>query len=203
VWLIASSRAGVARERLVLAGVAVNALCGAGLGALTAIANDAQLRGLTFWSLGSLGASDWTVVRATALPLIVACVAARGIARSLDVFALGEHDAMVLGVSSRALFRRSVCVAALAAGAAVAFAGAIGFVGLAVPHIARMLLGSSHRLVMPGAAALGVIAVLLADAVARTAWAPAEVPVGVVSAALGAPFFVWMLLRVPRVAVAS
>ncbi len=180
---------------LLLAGIALNALAGAGTGLLTFLATDEQLRSITFWSLGSLGGATWRAVAAAAPCVLLALVLAPRLAQPLNLLLLGEAEARHLGVNVERLKRTVVTLVALAVGAAVAVAGIIGFIGLVVPHLLRLALGPDHRGLLPGAALLGAALLLAADLVARTMVAPAELPIGIVTALLGAPFFLWLLLR--------
>lgn len=193
LWLGARGTGGTAR--VVLAGVAINALCGAATGALTFVADDAQLRGLTFWSMGSLGAASWPAVAAVAPFALASLVALPRLGAALDALALGESDAALLGVRVARVRAAVIALVALAVGAAVAFTGVVGFVGLVVPHLARPLLGVSHGALLVGSALLGASLLVLADAAARTLVAPAELPLGLVCAAAGAPFFAALLAR--------
>ena len=173
--------------------MAVNALCGAGIGWLSAVATDAQLRALSFWLLGSLGAARWDAVGAAALlalPALALCLLA---GRSLNVLALGETEARLLGVRVEALKRAVLVTVALAVGATTALTGGVGFIGLLAPHLVRLASGPDHRVLLPGSALLGATLVLAADTVARTAWAPAEMPLGVLTACLGVPAFIALL----------
>ncbi len=195
VWSLGGATRGASAGRLVLAGVAINALCGAATGVVTFVATDAQLRSITFWSMGSVGAATWPVLLATAVPTALAMALLARHADHLDALALGDDDAALLGVSVARVRRAAVLAAALAVGATVAFAGVVGFVGLAVPHLARRIVGVRHGVLLPGAALLGAALLTAADAVARTAVAPAELPLGVVCACGGAPFMAWLLAR--------
>ncbi len=180
---------------MLLAGIAVNALAGAAVGFAGYLADDAQLRNLSLWLLGSLGATTWTSLAIAAPLLVLAVLGLLRCASELNVLALGEAEALHLGVPLAALQRRVVALVALAVGTAVAFTGAIGFVGLVVPHLCRLALGPDLRLVVPAAALLGPCLLLLADAFARTVAAPAELPIGIVTALLGAPVFLGLLAR--------
>lgn len=180
---------------MLLAGIAVNALAGALTGFQIFASDDRQLRDVTFWTMGSLGGAGWTAVAALAPMAGAALVLSSGLARALNAFMLGEREAGHLGIDVEAMKRRATIAVAVAVGGAVAAAGIIGFVGLVVPHLVRLLAGSDNRLVLPGSALLGAVLLLAADLVARTAVAPAELPVGLVTSALGAPFFLWLLLR--------
>ncbi|MFN4294341.1 MAG: FecCD family ABC transporter permease [Thermoflexales bacterium] len=180
---------------MLLAGIAMNALLGAGTGFLTFIATDAQLRNITFWTLGSIGGATWRSVAAIAPFVFVAIMLMPRLARALNAMALGEAEARHLGFDVERTKRWVVMLVSLAVGAAVALAGIIGFIGLIVPHLLRLLMGPDHRGVLPGAALLGAALLLAADLIARTIVAPAELPIGIVTATLGAPFFLWLLLR--------
>ena len=188
--------AGVASvATLLLAGVAVNALAGALTGLLIFMADDRQVRDITFWTLGSLAGSRWAhlpvVVALVGLPTLALCL----LARPLNALLLGEAEASHLGVRVEAVKRGALALAAVAVAAGVAFTGLIGFVGLVVPHLIRLGFGSDHRIVLPGSALLGGALLVLADLLARGLAAPAELPVGVVTALVGAPFFLWLLRR--------
>jgi len=195
-WLIhalANGEGGTRVGLMLLAGIAVNALAGAGLGMLNVLATDEQLRNLQFWLLGSLGGARWSAV------LLVIGVSALAItmglrhSRALNALALGETQAVMLGVNLESLKRQCVLITALAVGAVTATTGIIGFVGLVAPHMVRLLTGPDHRWVLPGSALLGAAMVLLADALARTVMAPAELPLGIITALIGVPFFLVLL----------
>jgi iron complex transport system permease protein len=180
---------------ILLAGVAINALSGAGIGLLTFLADEQQLRTLVFWTMGSLGSATWSTLP-LALPLIILpTILLMRSTRALDAFALGEREAGHLGVDVERLKRRLFVLVALATGAAVSVCGIIGFVGLVVPHLLRLACGPGHRLVLPGAALLGGALLTAADLAARLMVAPAELPIGVVTALVGGPFFLWLLVR--------
>ena len=180
---------------MLLAGVAVSALAGAGVGLFIFLANDAQLRTITFWTLGSLGGATWETVAGAAPFLLVPIVLAPVFARGLNAMLLGEAEAFHVGVRVERLKRAAIGLATLGVGASVAVSGAIGFVGLVVPHLVRLALGPDHRALLPGSALLGALLLILADLFARTVAAPAELPIGIVTALAGAPFFLALLLR--------
>ena len=185
---------------MLLAGIALGALSGAVTGLLVYASDDRQLRDLTFWSLGSLGGASWTKVFATA-PLILPVLAAVPVlGRGLNALVLGEAEAFHLGVRVERLKRACILLVAVAVGAGVAAAGVIGFVGLVVPHALRLVIGSEHRLLLPASAFLGGTLLVLADVAARVAAAPAELPIGIVTALVGAPVFLWLLLGRARIA---
>ena len=180
---------------MLLAGIALTALAGAAIGLFTYLADDATLRTLTFWNLGSLNGASyarlWPLLLAT---LAVALWLPRR-ARALNALLLGESEARHLGFHVERLKRELVFCTALGVGAAVAAAGLIGFIGLVVPHLMRLLVGPDHRLLLPASALAGASLLLLADLVARLALAPAELPIGIVTALIGAPFFLYLLVR--------
>lgn len=180
---------------MLLAGVAANALAFSGIGYLTFLANDAQLRDLTFWTLGSLGGATWSRVIPASIMMIVAIAGLMTLARPMNSLLLGEADASTLGVNVERVKRRAAILTALGVGAATAVCGIINFIGLVVPHLVRLMTGPDHRYVLPGSALLGAALVLFSDLVARMAVVPAELPLGVVTSAIGAPFFFWLLLR--------
>jgi iron complex transport system permease protein len=196
-----SAGPGTSMALMLLAGVAVNALAGAGLGFLSFMATDEQLRSLQFWLLGSLGGARWSAVMLVAGIVAIASVAALTLAKPLNALALGEAQASMLGVEVERLKRICIVITALAVGCVTATTGIIGFIGLVAPHAMRLLVGSDHRLVLPGSALLGACLVLLADAVARTVAKPAELPLGVLTAFVGVPFFL-LLLRAQRSRIA-
>jgi iron complex transport system permease protein len=194
-----ASRAGVTSgAALILAGIALSAITGAALGYLTFISSDNQLRELTFWTLGSLGRATWESLVPAVVMMVAASLALLRTATALNAYLLGEREAMHLGVNIEAMKRQVIGLAALGVGAAVALTGIIGFIGLAAPHIVRLFAGADHRVVLPGSALLGALLVIVADIIARTAAAPAELPIGVLTGALGGPFFLWLLTRYRR-----
>ena len=180
---------------MLLAGIAINALAGAGTGLMTFIADDNQLRDLTFWTLGSLGGATWTQLAVVGPCLLGGMVAAPLLARPLNALLLGEGEAFHLGIDTERTKKQVVTLAALVVGAAVAVSGVIGFIGLVVPHLLRLAVGPDHRVLIPGSALLGGALLLGADVLARTIVAPAELPIGIVTALVGAPFFLWLLLH--------
>ena len=180
---------------MLLAGIAINALAGAGTGLMTFIADDDQLRDLTFWTLGSLGGTTWTQLAVVGPCLLGGMAAAPLLARPLNALLLGEGEAFHLGIRTERVKKQVVALAALVVGAAVAVSGVIGFIGLVVPHLLRLAVGPDHRVLIPGSALLGGALLLGADVLARTLVAPAELPIGIVTALVGAPFFLWLLLR--------
>ncbi len=180
---------------MLLAGIAVNAFAGAVIGFAIFASDEEQLRTLTMWTLGSLGGSTWQVLGAVAALSVVPLAWLMRKVDELDLILLGESEAAHLGVSVARLHRGVVAACALVVGASVGFTGMIGFVGLVVPHLLRLVDGPQHRWVMPGSFILGATLLGLADLLSRTVVAPAELPIGIVTALIGAPFFVVLLLR--------
>ncbi|RRW72551.1 iron ABC transporter permease [Pantoea dispersa] len=184
--------------RLLLVGIAINALCGAAVGVLSWLSNDQQLRQLSLWGMGSLSSAQWPSLLVCALLMVPALLLLQTRARRLNLLQLGEEDAHYLGVDVKRTQRQLLVLSALLVGTAVAVSGIIGFVGLVVPHVMRFCLGSDHRWLLPGAALAGAILLLLADTLARTVVIPAEMPVGLLTSLLGGPWFLWQILRQHR-----
>ncbi|MBJ6619349.1 FecCD family ABC transporter permease [Streptomyces sp. DHE17-7] len=196
----AMSRSGGRTEvvTLILTGIAVNAFAGALIGLFLFFADTAAVNQITFWQLGSLAQATWPKVLAVLPCAALGLGVAPLYARRLDLLALGERPARHLGVDVERLRIVLVLVIALLTAAAVSVAGVIGFVGLVVPHLLRMAAGPGHRFLVPGSALLGALVLLAADLAARTVAEPAELPLGVLTALLGSPFFFWLLRRTRR-----
>lgn len=180
---------------MLLAGIALGALTGALTGFIVYLATDDQLRDLTFWGMGSIAGSTWTKFFAAAPIIAVALVAAPFLARSLDALALGEAVASHIGIDTQKMKRISIMTVAASVGASVSITGGIGFIGIVVPHLLRLIQGPEHKNLLPNCALLGAIVLLVADMIARVVVAPAELPIGIITAVLGGPFFLWILLR--------
>ena len=178
---------------LLLAGIAIQAIAMAGTGLLTFLADDEQLRTLTFWTMGSLGGATWQSLVFAAPLMLLAIVGIPFTARALNAMLLGEAEAGHLGFDTERLKLILILMVAGAVGAAVAVSGIIGFVGLVVPHLLRLTLGPDHHALLPGSALLGATLLLLADLLARTVVVPAELPIGIITALVGGPFFIWLL----------
>lgn len=178
-----------------LAGLAIAAIANAGLGLLVFIADDRQLRDITFWLLGSLSGATWAKTATIAPVLAIGLIACLSIGRGLDVLVLGESEAFHSGVNVERLKRTSIVLISAMTGVAVSICGVVGFIGIVVPHLLRLVIGPGHRLLLPASALLGAILVVGADTLARTVVAPAEMPIGILTAAIGAPFFLAILLR--------
>jgi iron complex transport system permease protein len=192
-WLTPGSVSG-----LLLTGLAVNALTMAVVGLCVTIANDEQLRSLTFWTLGSLAGATWVVVGVLAVALVLALLYGRRLAAALNALALGEAAAQHVGVDVGRLRTRLVVVIALLSALAVAWCGLIGFIGLMAPHFVRGVAGADQRWVLPLAALAGALLLVVADTAARLVAIPAEVPVGILTALIGAPAFLLLLRGVAR-----
>ncbi|MEA2523290.1 MAG: heme transport system permease protein [Thermomicrobiales bacterium] len=195
VYLISRHNGRTEIVTLVLTGIALNTIAGAGTGLLTYVASDQQLRAIVFWSLGSLGGATWKGVLAT-LPFVgVGLIFVPRWGQALNLFVLGEREAHHLGVDTERVRLELIVLTALMTGAAVAVAGVVGFVGLIVPHLIRLVAGPDHRIVLPASALFGASLLLLADLLARTIVAPAELPLGVLTALAGGPFLLVLMLR--------
>lgn len=195
LYRVATRQGRTSIATMLLAGIALGAMSGAFSGVLVYIADDRQLRDLTFWGMGSLAGATWIKI-VTAGPIIALTLfAAPFLARGLNALALGEAAANHLGMPVQRVKNTAIIMVAAATGASVAVSGGIGFVGIVVPHLLRLSIGPDHRYLLPASALLGATMLLLADAVSRTIVAPAEIPIGIVTAFVGAPFFLWILLR--------
>lgn len=179
---------------LLLSGIAINALTAAFTGLLTYMATDEQLRTITFWSLGSLGGASWETVTGIMPFILIPVIGLPFLAKSLNALALGDAQALHMGVDVVMVKRVIIVLATIAVGASVAVAGTIGFIGLVIPHILRMTFSADHRLVIPGSAILGAALLTVADLVARTIVAPAELPIGILTALIGTPVFLYIII---------
>ncbi len=198
VYAIARTEHRTSIETLILMGIAVNAITSAATGYLTFQADDAELRSIIFWSLGSLGGSTWPVVQIVTPFILPAALLILIWSRALNLMVLGESEARHLGVNTERVRLTLIGLTALMTGAAVAVAGIIGFVGLVVPHLVRLVVGPDHRTLLPASALGGATLLVLADLAARTLVVPAELPLGVVTTMIGGPFFLWLLYRSKR-----
>jgi len=183
---------------MLLAGIAVNAIAGAAIGLLTYIADDVQLRSLIFWSLGSLQITDWRKLAVALAVIVPLLLVLPRYGNALNANLLGESEAGHLGIDMEKVKRQLIVVVALVVGILVSLSGVIGFVGLVVPHLLRILLGPDHRLLLPASALFGAALLTGADIVSRAAVAPAEIPIGIITALLGGPFFLYLLVRFHR-----
>lgn len=195
LYRVSTRRGRTSVATMLLAGIALGALTGALSGIMTYLATDAQLRDMTFWGMGSLAGATWTKLFAAAPLMAVALIAAPALARSLNGLALGEAAAAHMGIEVQRAKNMAILVVACAVGAAVAASGGIGFVGIVVPHLLRLAVGPDHRYLLVNSALLGAALLLIADVISRVIVAPAELPIGIVTAVLGGPVFLWILLR--------
>ncbi|GAB2627222.1 FecCD family ABC transporter permease [Belliella aquatica] len=184
---------------LILAGVAINALMGALIGLVLFYADDAALRNFTFWSLGDLGGSNWSKLGIATILIIPALAMIMRLYPQLNAMALGEREAYHMGVNVQYVKYVLFLSSALIVGTAVSLSGTIGFVGLVVPHLIRLGFGADHRLVLPGSFLLGAILLSTADLFARNLVRPAELPIGIITALLGAPFFIYLIVNFKKV----
>ena len=178
---------------MLLCGIAVNAMAGAGIGLLSFLADDAQLRDLTFWSLGSLGAASWWQIAAVLPACLLIIVSAPFLMPTLNALLLGDSEARHLGYDVERLKLFILLLTCSGAGAVVATSGVIGFIGLIAPHLSRLLVGPNHRYVIPISGLFGATLLTLADMIARTIVVPAELPIGILTALIGGPIFLWLL----------
>ena len=195
VYQMARSRAGMNVERLVLSGVIVTTFLSSIIVLLTSVSDAARLRGFTFWLLGDLSQATYSGFYLTLAAAIVGTFILTSQARALNLMMIGERDALDFGVEVRRVRLIVFALASVLVGTAVAASGSVGYVGLIVPHLIRLAVGSDNRLVVPFSAIAGAIFVVLADTVSRTAIAPRELPVGAITALIGAPVFIYLLRR--------
>lgn len=180
---------------MLLTGIAVNAFAGAITGLFSFISDDLQIREFLFWTMGSLGGGSWESLLLLAPFLLLSLAGSTALARGLNAVLLGEAEARHLGIDTQRLKQAAIVLTALGVGLSTALAGMIGFVGIVVPHMLRLLLGPDHRLLLPATVLSGGTFLVLADLLARTVVQPAELPIGVLTAAVGAPFFIWLIVR--------
>lgn len=195
VYWLGTNKFGTSVTIMLLAGVAISALSGAAIGFMNFIADDQMLRDLTLWSMGSLAGANWSGIDLAAVTLIVLMFWFQRKAMSLNALLLGESEAKHLGVPVQKLKRQLILLSAVGVGITVSICGAIGFIGLVIPHLGRMLAGPDHRTLLPISALMGALLLTAADMFARVVVAPAELPVGIVTALIGAPFFIYLLFQ--------
>ncbi|EOV0874373.1 FecCD family ABC transporter permease [Vibrio parahaemolyticus] len=195
VYWLGTNKFGTSVTIMLLAGVAISALSGAAIGFLNFSADDQMLRDLTLWSMGSLAGANWAGIGLSSVALVVLLFWFHKKAMSLNALLLGESEARHLGVPVQKLKRQLILLSAVGVGVTVSICGAIGFIGLVIPHLGRMLAGPDHRTLLPISALLGALLLTCADMIARVLLAPAELPVGIVTALIGAPFFIYLLFQ--------
>jgi iron complex transport system permease protein len=195
VYQMAKSRAGMNVERLVLSGVIVTTFLSSIIVLLTSLLDAARLRGYTFWLLGDLSQATYDGFYLTLAAATAGTILLSSQARALNLMMIGERDAFDFGVEVGRVRLIVFAASSMLVGTAVAASGSVGYVGLIVPHLVRLAIGSDNRLVVPLSAFAGAIFVVLADTVSRTAIAPRELPVGAITALIGAPLFIYLLKR--------
>ncbi|OOE33999.1 FecCD family ABC transporter permease [Salinivibrio kushneri] len=195
VYRIGTTAMGTSVTVMLLAGIAISALSGAALGMINYVADNQTLRDIALWSMGSLTGASWGQIGLTGVAAVVLTVFAYCRAHQLNALLLGENEAAYLGIDIHRLKRLLIIATAAGMGISVSAAGLIGFIGLVVPHIGRLLAGPDHRMLIPLSAVLGALLLTLADIIARVIVAPAELPVGIITALMGAPFFIWLLIQ--------
>lgn len=183
---------------MLLVGIAVNAFASVGIGILTYISTDSELRGLTFWTMGSFGGSSWQLIMPALIIISLTVLWLIPSSRKLDLLQLGEPEAYRLGVDVRRLKFKVIISSAVIVGLSVSLSGMIGFVGLVVPHLVRLLGGVNHNYLLPGSALLGASLMMGADLLSRILIQPAELPVGLITSGIGAPFFLWLIFRIKK-----
>lgn len=180
---------------LLLSGIAVNAIVGALIGILTLISTDEELRELTFWTMGNLGGNNWSLTLPVLALICISLIGLSRLAKPLNLYLLGEAQAQHLGIAVSQLKKQVFLFTAIAIGAAVSISGMIGFVGFVVPHLVRILIGPDHKYLFPTSMLLGASFLTITDIIARVAIIPAELPIGLVTSALGGPFFLFVLYK--------
>lgn len=195
VYRLGTGSNGTSVTMMLLAGVAISALAGAALGLLNYFADDQALRDLSLWTMGSLAGANPQGLWLAFTTLVVLFILYYRDADKINAMLLGESEARHMGINVQTLKRRLIVLAAVGVGVTVALAGMIGFIGLIVPHVSRMLIGPNYKTLLPVTVLLGALLLLFADMLARTVVAPLDMPVGIVTALIGAPFFVWLLIK--------
>lgn len=182
--------------KLLLLGIAINAISGGVIGLFTYLSNDSQLRQFTLWSMGSLANANWTVVLGLSVITLPAIAALCLYAGRLNTLQLGNEQAYYIGLNPKRIQWQLLLISSLIMGTAVSLTGIIGFVGLVIPHLLRLRFGSDHRFLLPASALGGGIFLLLADTAARTIISPAEMPVGIITSLIGGPYFLYLILKI-------
>ena len=183
---------------MLLVGIALNAIATVGIGFLTFISSDSQLRTLTFWMMGSLGGATWNLLIPAFFVTIITIFVLIFLARKLDIMQLGEIEAIRVGVNVKKVKMLIILASASMIGACVSLSGIVGFIGLVVPHLVRLLGGTNHSFLFIGSALMGITITVLSDLLSRIAIQPAELPIGLATSTIGAPFFLWLVLRLNK-----
>lgn len=195
VYSLAKNAKRVSIMSLLLIGVAVNAVCLSGTGFMSYIARDSQARSITFWNLGTFSGASWQQVFIVGTVAIIIFITSLRYSKQLNTLLLGEEEAGYLGVDADKLKRRIMILNTAMVSVATAFVGVISFMGLVVPHVLRLLIGSDNKKLLPASMILGAALLVLADMCARLLLAPAEVPIGIITSLVGAPIFILLLKR--------
>ena len=195
VYRVATSSLGTSVTTMLLAGIAIGAIAGAFNSLLSYFSDNQMLRQISVWQMGNLGGANWQKASLMAAVSLIIFSLLPSHAKSLNAFLLGESEARHLGIDVQRIKRQLIFLTALGVGVSVALAGLIGFVGLVIPHMVRLLIGPDHRALLPASALAGASLLLIADSIARVVVLPAELPTGILTALLGAPFFVMLLLK--------
>lgn len=195
VYHLGTSSNGTSVTMMLLAGVAISALAGAGLGLMNYYADDQALRDLSLWTMGSLAGANWMGIALSFITLIVLFIVFYKDANKIDALLLGESEAKHLGIRVQRLKKKLILLTAVGVGVTVSLSGMIGFIGLIVPHLGRMLIGPRHKLLLPVSMVIGALLLLVSDMIARTVVAPLDMPVGIITALIGAPFFMYLLVK--------
>ncbi len=195
IYILTASFANSGIMYMLLVGIALNAMSTVGIGFLTFVSSDSQLRTLTFWMMGSFGSTSWELLIPSMVLVFITILTLVLNSRKLDIMQLGESEAYRTGVDVLRTRRTIILSSAIMIGTCVSLSGIIGFVGLVVPHIVRLLAGSSHTFLLIGSAIMGTLITVLADLFSRLIIQPAELPIGLATSAIGAPFFLWLVLR--------
>lgn len=195
VYAISKKDQHVSVMTMLLAGIAISALASAIVGVCIYLSDDQQLRDITFWTLGSLSGTSWLQVGILAPLVVVGLFLLNKQASTINALLLGEKEAAYLGVKVESVKTLIILITALIIGVCISFTGIIGFVGLIIPHFLRLILGSNYTQLLPSSAILGAVFLVITDTLARTIVAPAELPLGIITALIGAPFFLWLIYR--------
>jgi iron complex transport system permease protein len=195
LYMLATRQGVTSTVTMLLGGIALAALAGAITGLMIFLSDDQQLRDFTFWSLGGLGGASWAKIAVIIGPIGLCLGLSLRLAHGLNALALGEAAAFYSGVPPEPLKRACIVFTSILTGCAVAVSGTIGFIGIVVPHLLRLAFGADHRFLLGASALFGASLLLIADIIARTIAAPAELPIGILTAVIGAPLFLWLLLN--------
>lgn len=195
VYFLSSKKGRTNVMTMLLAGIAITAFAGAVTGIFIFISDEQQLRDISFWSLGSFSNASWTQLSISMPIILIGTFLIGRYAKALNAILLGEKEAIYLGIAVERVKSRIILISSLIMGVCIAMSGIIGFVGLIIPHFLRLIFGSDYRFLLKASALLGAIFMVAADTLARTIVAPAELPIGILTAMVGAPFFLWLLIR--------